>query len=36
VLDPGQQEELAQLLAILVRSLADRAASQDPGEVGTQ
>jgi DNA-binding MarR family transcriptional regulator len=36
VLDPGQQEELAQLLAILVRSLADRAASQGPAEVGTQ
>jgi DNA-binding MarR family transcriptional regulator len=36
VLDPGQQEQLAQLLAVLVRSLADRAAGQDPAEVGTQ
>jgi DNA-binding MarR family transcriptional regulator len=44
VLDAGQQEELARLLGILVRSLADRAdrqadsqaAGQDAAEVGTQ
>lgn len=37
VLNAGQQEELARLLGILVRSLADRAAGQEPAaEVGTQ
>ena len=35
-LDPGQQEELARLLGILVGSLTGRAAGQDAGEVGTQ
>ena len=37
VLDPGQQEQLSLLLATLLRSLADRAASQGPAQdVGIQ